>query len=109
MMNAHVCKVDCYRGIMYAIVKRFNPIAEWFCAYVVVDKDCYGLPVNGGITYGDEDKRMDIPGVEGVTAGEGQRVLGWDYAHFGDDDTTEAQVRSEVREAIDFYIDEKKS
>lgn len=56
------------------------------CAYVVLPKGHrfngwpYGrIPIecHGGLTYGQ-------PRLEGVTLGEGEYVIGWDYAHWDD-------------------------
>ena len=90
-----------YRGIRYMISRR-----SWFCAYIEVPATVSeeDITCHEGVTYGYDGIERYYPVVK-EGAAEGNRVFGWDYAHMGDEHTTEEDVIMDIRTTIDIYLD----
>lgn len=97
-----------YRGVRYAFI-------DWkhWCAYIevpefIVSKLLGESIVHGGFTYGyyaDDDRGRHFPSIIGIPDPvEGNWVLGWDYAHAGDELVryTDHSIRRDVFDAIDW-------
>lgn len=82
----------------------------WVCAYVVVPTKVMDVECHGGVTYGEEDVLdyvNSIPGHRGVEIPEGYHVIGWDFAHYKDDDLPVEKAIESVRRTLQWMIAHK--
>ncbi len=66
------------------------------CFYVIVPKRTW-VDCHGGVTFGEEEDEDHVPGFPGIEVPKGYCVLGWDYAHDGDDDLTAEEIIEDVK------------
>lgn len=92
--SSEIIKQDTYEGITY-IIRKVN---WWFCAYIIVEEPIKEEDVASvEITY--SDTLQDCSFIEDKTLGK--YVIGWDYAHFGQEGTTIVDIMEDVEQVVD--------
>lgn len=96
-----------YKNVPYFIKQIGNENMSHFTAYVVIDKDYNdeeGFPYGiNEITFAENINNVNW--VEDKNLGK--YVIGWDYAHAGQEDTTIDDVKSDVIDTINEYVEDK--
>ena len=97
-----------YDGIPYFIKQIGNEYMTYFTAYLVIDK-YYNVDEGFPFGFNEITFTKDINNVNWIKDKTlGKYVIGWDYAHAGQEDTTINDVKNDVIDTITEYNSREK-